>query len=37
VDHLAIRWVDAAEATSLNWVDADRAVLADLLRLLDGT
>jgi len=37
VDHVAVRWVAAAEATSLNWVDADRAVLADLLLLLDGT
>jgi 8-oxo-dGTP diphosphatase len=35
LDHAAVRWVGAAELDELDWVDADRAVLADLLALLE--
>jgi hypothetical protein len=30
-----VRWVAAEEVPGLDWVDADRAVVADLVRLLD--
>jgi 8-oxo-dGTP diphosphatase len=37
LDHAALRWVDAGQVPGLDWVDADRAVVADLVRLLrDG-
>jgi 8-oxo-dGTP diphosphatase len=36
LEHAAVRWVDAAEVTHVDWVDADRAVVADLVRLLAG-
>jgi 8-oxo-dGTP diphosphatase len=37
LDHAAVRWIDAAQVPGLDWVDADRAVVADLVRLLrDG-
>ena len=37
LEHTAVRWVDAAEVPAVHWVDADRAVTADLVRLLaDG-
>lgn len=36
LDHAAVRWVDAAQVPGLDWVDADRAVVADLVRVLDG-
>jgi 8-oxo-dGTP diphosphatase len=35
VEHAAVRWVDAAEVPAVDWVDADRAVVADLVRMLD--
>jgi 8-oxo-dGTP diphosphatase len=35
VEHAAVRWVAAAQLAELEWVDADRAVVADLVRLLD--
>ena len=34
LEHAAVRWVDAAQVPGLDWVDADRAVVADLVRLL---
>ena len=34
LEHAAVRWVDAAECPGVDWVDADRAVVADLVRLL---
>ena len=34
LEHTAVRWVDAAEVPGVDWVDADRAVIADLVRLL---
>ncbi len=34
LEHAAVRWVDAAEVPAVDWVDADRAVVADLVRLL---
>lgn len=34
LEHAALRWVDAAELPQLDWVDADRAVVADLAALL---
>jgi 8-oxo-dGTP diphosphatase len=34
VEHAAVRWVDASRIGDLDWVDADRAVVPDLLRLL---
>ncbi len=34
LDHAAVRWVDAAQVPDVDWVDADRAVVADLVRLL---
>jgi 8-oxo-dGTP diphosphatase len=36
LEHAAVRWVDAAEAADVAWVDADRAVLADVVRLLSA-
>jgi 8-oxo-dGTP diphosphatase len=36
LEHTAVRWVDAAEVPAVDWVDADRAVTADLVRLLAG-
>jgi 8-oxo-dGTP diphosphatase len=36
LEHAALRWVDAAEVPGVNWVDADRAVVADLVLLLAG-
>jgi 8-oxo-dGTP diphosphatase len=36
LEHTAVRWVDAAEVPHVDWVDADRAVVADLVRLLAG-
>jgi 8-oxo-dGTP diphosphatase len=34
VEHAALRWVPAAELPTLDWLDADRAVLPDLERVL---
>ncbi|HEY2762998.1 MAG TPA: ATP-binding protein [Pseudonocardiaceae bacterium] len=34
VEHAALRWVSAAELAELDWLDADRAVLPDLYRIL---
>ena len=34
LEHHALRWVGAAELTSLDWLDADRAVLPALRDLL---
>lgn len=34
LEHAAVRWVDAAQIPGLDWVDADRAVVADLVRLV---
>jgi 8-oxo-dGTP diphosphatase len=34
LEHAAVRWVDVAEVPAMDWVDADRAVVADLVRLL---
>ena len=34
LEHAAVRWVDAAEVPGVDWVDADRAVVDDLVRLL---
>jgi 8-oxo-dGTP diphosphatase len=34
LEHAALRWVNAAELPHLDWVDADRAVVADLVALL---
>jgi 8-oxo-dGTP diphosphatase len=34
LEHAALRWLDAAAVSSLDWVDADRAVAADLVALL---
>jgi 8-oxo-dGTP diphosphatase len=34
LEHSAVRWVGAAELDGLDWVDADRAVLADLRHAL---
>ena len=34
LEHAAVRWVDAMQVPGLEWVDADRAVVADLVRLL---
>lgn len=34
LEHSAVAWVGAAEVAALHWVDADRAVLADLVALL---
>lgn len=34
LEHAALRWVDAGGVPDLDWVDADRAVAADLVALL---
>ncbi|MGH3812066.1 MAG: (deoxy)nucleoside triphosphate pyrophosphohydrolase [Pseudonocardiaceae bacterium] len=34
VEHAALKWVDATELSSLDWLDADRSVLPDLEALL---
>jgi 8-oxo-dGTP diphosphatase len=34
LDHAAVRWVDAMQVPAVDWVDADRAVVADLVRML---
>jgi 8-oxo-dGTP diphosphatase len=34
LEHAAVRWVDATQVPGLEWVDADRAVVADLVALL---
>jgi 8-oxo-dGTP diphosphatase len=36
LEHTAVRWVDAAEVPRVDWVAADRAVVADLVLLLAG-
>jgi 8-oxo-dGTP diphosphatase len=36
LEHAAVRWADAAQLAEVAWVDADRAVVADLVRLLNG-
>ena len=36
LEHAAVRWVDATQLADVEWVDADRAVVADLTRLLQG-
>jgi 8-oxo-dGTP diphosphatase len=36
LEHLEIRWVGAGELATLAWVEADRAVVADLQELLAG-
>jgi 8-oxo-dGTP diphosphatase len=35
LEHAAVRWVDAGEVPTVDWVDADRAVIADLVRMID--
>ncbi|OBG98832.1 DNA mismatch repair protein MutT [Mycobacterium sp. E3251] len=35
-DHRAVRWVTAAELADVDWVPADRAWVADLVRTLAG-
>lgn len=35
-DHRAVRWVTAAELPGVDWVPADRAWVADLVRALAG-
>ena len=35
LEHAAVRWVDATAVSELDWVDADRAVVPDLVRLLE--
>jgi 8-oxo-dGTP diphosphatase len=37
IEHTALRWVDIAELTDLDWLDADRAVLPHLEALLKAT
>jgi 8-oxo-dGTP diphosphatase len=37
LEHSALRWVGPAEVPGVDWVDADRAVVADLVALLDGS
>ncbi len=37
LEHAALRWVGPRELAEIDWVDADRAVLADLLALLTGS
>jgi 8-oxo-dGTP diphosphatase len=37
LEHAAVRWVDVTELADVEWVDADRAVVADLVRLLGGS
>jgi len=34
LEHAAVRWVDAAEVPAVDWVDADRALVGDLVRIL---
>lgn len=34
LEHAALRWVGCCELDSVDWVDADRAVVADLVELL---
>ena len=34
LEHAALRWLGAAELDTVDWIDADRAVLADLVELL---
>ena len=34
LEHAALRWLGAAELPTVDWIDADRAVLDDLLELL---
>jgi 8-oxo-dGTP diphosphatase len=34
LEHAAVRWVDVTQVPEMAWVDADRAVVADLVRLL---
>jgi 8-oxo-dGTP diphosphatase len=36
LEHAAVRWVDAAEVPQVRWVEADRAVVADLVGLLEA-
>lgn len=36
LEHAALCWVGGAELDAVGWVDADRAVVADLRALLDG-
>lgn len=36
LEHAAVRWVGPDELAEVDWVDADRAVLADLVTLLRG-
>ena len=33
-EHAALRWVDPTELAELDWLDADRAILPDLVTLL---
>ena len=33
-EHAALRWLGAADLDTVDWIDADRAVLADLVDLL---
>jgi 8-oxo-dGTP diphosphatase len=35
LEHAALRWVDAAEARTLDWAHADRTLVDDLVQLLD--
>jgi 8-oxo-dGTP diphosphatase len=34
LEHAAVRWVDVSELPAVDWVDADRAVVGDLVRML---
>ena len=34
IEHAALRWLGAADLDTVDWIDADRAVLADLVELL---
>lgn len=36
LEHSGLRWVRAGGVVAVDWVDADRAVVADLVTLLDG-
>ncbi|WP_308283497.1 NUDIX domain-containing protein [Pseudonocardia nigra] len=36
IDHAALRWVGPDEVADVDWVDADRAVVPELVALLEG-
>lgn len=37
LEHSGLRWVTAAEVPAVDWVDADRAVVADLVHMIGGS